>query len=44
LAFVTVLPVIHVSYGLGFWRRVIELLLPARSGDPERAAELPLSR
>jgi len=44
LAFVTVLPVIHVSYGLGFWRRVIELLLPARSGASERAAELPLSR
>jgi glycosyltransferase involved in cell wall biosynthesis len=44
LAFATVLPVIHVSYGLGFWRRVIELLLPARSGASERAAELPLSR
>jgi len=44
LAFITVLPVIHVSYGIGFWRRVIELLLPTRTRSPERAAELPLSR
>jgi glycosyltransferase involved in cell wall biosynthesis len=44
LAFIAVLPVIHVSYGLGFWRRVIELLLPARTRGSERAAELPLSR
>ena len=44
LAFVTVLPVIHVSYGAGFWRRVFELLLPARTRAAERAAELPLSR
>lgn len=44
LAFVTVLPVIHVSYGIGFWRRVIELLLPTRTRSPEHAAELPLSR
>lgn len=44
LAFVTVLPTIHVSYGVGFWRRVIELLLPTRARSPERAAELPLSR
>jgi glycosyltransferase involved in cell wall biosynthesis len=44
LAFVTVLPVIHVSYGIGFWRRVFELLLPARTRSSERAAELPLSR
>jgi len=44
MAFVTVLPVIHVSYGIGFWQRVVELLLPKRTGARERAAELPLSR
>jgi glycosyltransferase involved in cell wall biosynthesis len=44
LALAAVLPVIHVSYGTGFWRRVIELLLPARRSAAERAAELPLSR
>lgn len=44
LALAAVLPVIHVSYGTGFWRRVIELLLPARRTAAERAAELPLSR
>jgi glycosyltransferase involved in cell wall biosynthesis len=44
LALAAVLPVIHVSYGTGFWRRVVELLLPARRTAAERAAELPLSR
>jgi glycosyltransferase involved in cell wall biosynthesis len=44
LALAAVLPVIHVSYGTGFWRRVIELLLPSRRTAAERAAELPLSR
>lgn len=44
LAFIAVLPVIHVSYGLGFWRRVVELMLPGRRGATERAAQLPLSR
>ncbi len=43
-ALATVLPVIHVSYGVGFWRRVVELLLPSRRTSAERAAELPLSR
>lgn len=44
-ALAAVLPVIHVSYGVGFWRRVVELLLPSRRKTPaERAAELPLSR
>lgn len=43
-ALAAVLPVIHVSYGAGFWRRVVELLLPARRTAAERAAELPLSR
>ncbi len=44
LALAAVLPVIHVSYGTGFWRRVVELLLPSRRAAAERAAELPLSR
>jgi glycosyltransferase involved in cell wall biosynthesis len=45
LSLAAVLPTIHVSYGLGFWRRVIELLLPARRASAARgAAELPLSR
>lgn len=44
LALAAVLPVIHVSYGSGFWRRVVELLLPTRRRAAERAAELPLSR
>jgi glycosyltransferase involved in cell wall biosynthesis len=44
LALAAVLPVIHVSYGTGFWRRVIELLLPLRRAAADRAAELPLSR
>lgn len=43
-ALAAVLPVIHVSYGVGFWRRVVELLLPSRRTSAERAAELPLSR
>jgi glycosyltransferase involved in cell wall biosynthesis len=43
-ALAAVLPVIHVSYGVGFWRRVVELLLPSRRASAERAAELPLSR
>lgn len=43
-ALAAVLPVIHVSYGVGFWRRVVELLLPSRRAAAERAAELPLSR
>lgn len=43
-ALAAVLPVIHVSYGVGFWRRVVELLLPSRRPSAERAAELPLSR
>lgn len=43
-ALAVVLPVIHVSYGTGFWRRVVELLLPTRRTAAERAAELPLSR
>jgi glycosyltransferase involved in cell wall biosynthesis len=44
LALAAVLPVIHVSYGTGFWRRVVELLLPTRRAAADRAAELPLSR
>jgi hypothetical protein len=36
--------VIHVSYGAGFWRRVVELLLPSRGASRKAAAELPLSR
>jgi glycosyltransferase involved in cell wall biosynthesis len=44
LALAAVLPVLHVSYGFGFWRRVVELLLPARQATAEHAAELPLSR
>ena len=36
-----VLPVMHVSYGVGFWRRVVELLLPLRRASREHAAELP---
>jgi glycosyltransferase involved in cell wall biosynthesis len=44
LSLAAVLPVIHVSYGTGFWRRVVELLLPSRRAAAERAAELPLSR
>jgi hypothetical protein len=43
LALAAVLPVMHVSYGSGFWRRVVELLLPTRR-SAKRAAELPLSR
>lgn len=43
-ALAAVLPVIHVSYGVGFWRRVVELLLLSRRTSAERAAELPLSR
>lgn len=44
LALAVVLPVLHVSYGTGFWRRVVELLIPSRRAAPEHAAELPLSR
>jgi glycosyltransferase involved in cell wall biosynthesis len=44
LALAAVLPTIHVSYGTGFWRRVVELLLPARRAAAKHAAELPLSR
>lgn len=44
VALAAVLPVIHVSYGMGFWRRVVELLLPSRRASPDQAAELPLSR
>ena len=44
LALAAVLPVIHVSYGMGFWRRVVELLLPSRRASADRAADLPLSR
>ena len=44
LALAAVLPVMHVSYGFGFWRRVVELLLPTRRTAAKRAAELPLSR
>ncbi len=44
LALAAVLPVMHVSYGTGFWRRVVELLLPTRRTPAKRAAELPLSR
>jgi hypothetical protein len=44
LALAAVLPAIHISYGAGFWRRVIELLLPFRARVAEGAAELPLSR
>jgi len=44
LALAAVLPVIHVSYGAGFWRRVVELLLPSRPTSGKPAAELPLSR
>jgi len=44
LALAAVLPVMHVSYGYGFWRRVVELLLPTRRTSAKRAAELPLSR
>ena len=43
-ALAAVLPVIHVSYGVGFWRRVVELLFLSRRTSAERAAELPLSR
>jgi glycosyltransferase involved in cell wall biosynthesis len=44
LALGAVLPVLHFSYGLGFWRRVVELLSPGRRGAVDEAAELPLSR
>jgi len=44
LALSAVLPVMHVSYGFGFWRRVVELLLPTRRTSAKPAAELPLSR
>lgn len=44
LALAAVLPVIHVSYGTGFWQRVVELMLPRRQAAAKRAAELPLSR
>jgi len=44
LALTAVLPVMHVSYGFGFWRRVVELLLPTGRTSAKRAAELPLSR
>lgn len=44
LALAAVLPVMHVSYGFGFWRRVVELLLPTRRTSAKPAAELPLSR
>jgi glycosyltransferase involved in cell wall biosynthesis len=44
LALAAVLPVIHVSYGTGFWRRVVELMLPTRRTAAEREAGLPLSR
>jgi glycosyltransferase involved in cell wall biosynthesis len=38
------LPTIHVCYGFGFWRRVVELLLPSRNRVREDIADLPLSR
>lgn len=43
LALAAVFPVLHVSYGLGFLRRLIEFALPRgrRAADP---TELPLSR
>ena len=44
VALAAALPVMHISYGSGFWRRVVELLLPARRTAAERGAELPLSR
>lgn len=43
-ALALVLPTMHVSYGIGFWRRVAELLWPRRRTVTERAAHLPLSR
>lgn len=43
LALAVVLPVLHLSYGFGFWRRVVELIVPARRRAVDRA-ELPLSR
>jgi hypothetical protein len=44
LALGAVLPVMHVSYGVGFWRRVLELLLPRRWGRSDQVDEPPLSR
>jgi glycosyltransferase involved in cell wall biosynthesis len=45
LAFAVVLPLLHVSYGVGFWRRVLELLLlPFSRASAARPSDLPLSR
>jgi len=44
LALAAVLPTMHMSYGYGFWRRVVELLLPTRRAPAEPSTELPLSR
>jgi len=41
LALAVVFPVLHVSYGVGFLRRLVELVALPRS---QRVAELPLSR
>jgi hypothetical protein len=41
LALAVVFPVMHVSYGLGFLRRLVELIAMPRA---QRVAELPLSR
>lgn len=41
LALAVVFPVLHVSYGLGFLRRLVELIAMPRA---QRVAELPLSR
>jgi hypothetical protein len=38
-----VFPVMHLSYGLGFWRRALELLVRPRRSRADATA-LPLSR
>ena len=43
-ALAAVLPTMHVSYGVGFWRRVVELLFSTRRHSSDRVADLPLTR
>jgi glycosyltransferase involved in cell wall biosynthesis len=44
LALAVVLPVMHVCYGVGYWRGILELALPRRAEAPGPATDPPLSR
>jgi glycosyltransferase involved in cell wall biosynthesis len=44
LSLAAVLPVMHVTYGVGYWHRILEFLLPGRGDAPQPVAEPPLTR